>query len=313
MDSTKKLNFFPPKGGVSSYFSPRMIIHKESIDYNKHCQIPFGSYIQAHEENEPSNSMKPRALDGIYLRYISNDHGGHEILNLATGEIIRRRKITMIPITQHVIKSVQTLAEKDQMPEGMKVTHKTGVQLLDSAWMPGVHYEEQKKENESDTSDTEDETQDGIDENEVYEILQNNEKHISDDKQDQFEVISEYYEDEIMDNSSESNYQEQEIQNQAEEQNIIEDENVNKTRSGRPINRLNLFQQELDSLNEKNLEYGLESAKVMARIINKFNDNGYDKQDKSFMQAFTLKQGINKFGNKGIQAATDELKQLHER
>jgi len=31
------------------------------------------------------------------------------------------------------------------------------------------------------------------------------------------------------------------------------------------------------------------------------------------MQAFTLKQGINKFGNKGIQAATDELKQLHER
>jgi hypothetical protein len=61
------------------------------------------------------------------------------------------------------------------------------------------------------------------------------------------------------------------------------------------------------------LENGLESAKVMARIMNKFNDKGYDRQDNSFMQAFTLKQGIHKFGDKGIQAATDELKQLHER
>jgi hypothetical protein len=30
------------------------------------------------------------------------------------------------------------------------------------------------------------------------------------------------------------------------------------------------------------------------------------------MQAFRLKQGINKFGDKGIQAATDELRQLPE-
>jgi hypothetical protein len=161
---------------------------------------------------------------------MSNDQRGHEILNLATGEITQRRKNTIIPTTQHVIESVHTLAEKDQMPEGIKVTHKTGVQLLDSVWMPGVHYEEQKKEIGSDTSDSEDETQDGIDENEVYEILQTNNNHISDDKYEyQFEVISEYYEDEIMENLSDSNHQEQEIQ-------IAEDEIVSKTRSGRVIN-----------------------------------------------------------------------------
>jgi hypothetical protein len=51
----------------------------------------------------------------------------------------------------------------------------------------------------------------------------------------------------------------------------------------------------------------------MARIMNKFNERGCDGQNKSFMQALTLKQGINKFGDKGIQATTDELKQLHER
>jgi hypothetical protein len=70
----------------------------------------------------------------------------------------------------------------------------------------------------------------------VYEILQTNNNHISDDKyEDQFEVISEYYEDEIMEILSDSNHQEQEIQNPVEEQNIAEDEIVSKTRSGRVI------------------------------------------------------------------------------
>jgi hypothetical protein len=31
------------------------------------------------------------------------------------------------------------------------------------------------------------------------------------------------------------------------------------------------------------------------------------------MQAIKFKQGIHKFGDKGIQVATDELKQLHEK
>jgi Holliday junction resolvasome RuvABC ATP-dependent DNA helicase subunit len=116
--------------------------------------------------------------------------------------------------------------------------------------MPGVHYEEQDKENESDTSDTEDETEDGIDENVVHEILQTNykDKQVLDDKSlDRLEVISEFYKDNIMDDLSDSSHQEQEIPHPAAEQNIIEDEIVSKTKSGReikPIDRLNLFQQE---------------------------------------------------------------------
>jgi hypothetical protein len=50
----------------------------------------------------------------------------------------------------------------------------------------------------------------------------------------------------------------------------------------------------------------------MPRIMNKFIDKVCNIQDKSFMQAFTLKLGINKFGDKGIHAATDEFRQLHE-
>jgi hypothetical protein len=65
MDSAKKLNCFPPKGGISHFYSPRMIMHKEVLDYEKHCVVPFGTYVQAHDENDPTNSLKPREIDGI--------------------------------------------------------------------------------------------------------------------------------------------------------------------------------------------------------------------------------------------------------
>jgi hypothetical protein len=58
MECTKKLNFFPPKGGVSEYYSPQMILHHENIDYAKHCAIPFGTYVQAAQENSPSNTQE---------------------------------------------------------------------------------------------------------------------------------------------------------------------------------------------------------------------------------------------------------------
>jgi hypothetical protein len=62
MESTKKLNFFPNKNGVSKYFSPRMILHQENIDYERHCSYSLGEYVLAHEEPQPSNMNAPRAL-----------------------------------------------------------------------------------------------------------------------------------------------------------------------------------------------------------------------------------------------------------
>jgi hypothetical protein len=39
MECTKKLEYFPPNGGVSKYCSPREILHQQKLDYNKHCTI----------------------------------------------------------------------------------------------------------------------------------------------------------------------------------------------------------------------------------------------------------------------------------
>ena len=67
MVSTHHLNLFPAKGGVSLYLSPHVIMSGHDLDYNKHCTIPFRAYIQAHQENDPTNTNAPRTIDAIYL------------------------------------------------------------------------------------------------------------------------------------------------------------------------------------------------------------------------------------------------------
>jgi hypothetical protein len=157
MECAKKLNFFPPKGGVSQFYSPQMILHQKALDYQKHCSIPFGSYVQAHTEPEPRNSQLPRTLDCIYLRYTDNEQGGHTLLDLRSGRLITRRNITAIPITQRVIDMVHKMAENKGIPNGCKIDSRTGLTLYDSSWIAGVGANQNHN-----ASETEYETEDEI-------------------------------------------------------------------------------------------------------------------------------------------------------
>ena len=103
-EAAKKLNFFPAKHGVSKYYSPRMILHQRNLDYTKHCQYALGTYVQAHEEPKISNTNAPRSLDCLYMRYNDNAQGGHELLHLQTNSLIKRRRVTPVPITPAIIK-----------------------------------------------------------------------------------------------------------------------------------------------------------------------------------------------------------------
>ena len=58
LDETRKMNPFPAKGGVSKYYSPKMIIKQTNVDYNKHIKIGFASYVQANQENNPSDTQE---------------------------------------------------------------------------------------------------------------------------------------------------------------------------------------------------------------------------------------------------------------
>jgi hypothetical protein len=63
-----KLNLFPAKGGILLYYSLRIILGLPPLDYEKHCAVPFGAYIQAsnHETNQ-TNSNAARTIDAIDL------------------------------------------------------------------------------------------------------------------------------------------------------------------------------------------------------------------------------------------------------
>ena len=92
------INAFPPKGGVSSTVSPHNIMTGIQFDYNKHCKLQFGSYVQAHQEPSPTNNQAARTVGAICLGPTGNILGSYKFLNFRTGKRITRRRWTTLPI-----------------------------------------------------------------------------------------------------------------------------------------------------------------------------------------------------------------------
>jgi hypothetical protein len=110
MIQANKLNLFPVKGGVSKYYSSRMILNQTNLDYTKHYVVPFGAYVQANHESTKTSSNVTRTLDAIYLRPAQNQQGGYELMDLNSGQLISRNIVHKIPVTHVVIKAVENMA-----------------------------------------------------------------------------------------------------------------------------------------------------------------------------------------------------------
>ena len=141
MVQTNQLNLFPAKGGISSYYSPRMILTQTDLDYNKDCTIPFGAFVQANHETNQTNSNAPRTLDAIYLRPTANQQGGHEIMDLNSGRMITRSVVRQLPVTDVVIKAVEAMAYSQGF-KTLKFKNRHGTVIHDADWIAGVDYEE---------------------------------------------------------------------------------------------------------------------------------------------------------------------------
>ena len=125
LKSTKKLNFFLAKYGVAKHYSPRMILHQQNLNFDKHCKYTFGKYVQAHDEPNPSNTNAARSLDCIYLHCTSNKQGRHKLWHLNTNRIIMHHCTTSIWITQQVINLIHCIAASESMPFGLKNSKQT--------------------------------------------------------------------------------------------------------------------------------------------------------------------------------------------
>ena len=316
-EATKKLNFFPNKNGVSKHYSPRMIVHQENLDFDRHCKHAFGEYVLAHDEPDRTNMNAPRALDCIYLRPTATRQGGHELLHLQTNAVVTRRKCTAVPLTPSIIKQVHKIASDEGMPQGLKVTNRTGITLFDSAWIAGVDYEneefddemyeEEEQEGEDDEDEDEQEAYDEMDENELADILDTpipfqapNQEHQPDeiiapnDQEDNEDQEDGAYDEEPEDANEE---------NEPDVANVELEEDAPNIRRSQRIRVPNPRYQHLQESTARTEEYSTDSAIIIASTMNHLN----------FMQTYSLKKGIEKFGTRGRVAAHKEMKQLHDR
>ena len=110
----------------SDYYSPCAILGFPVIDYDKHCQIQFGPYVQVFESRNPCNTTAARTLDCIYLHPITNTPTGeHEVLHIPTQWLLHRHGlIKAVPMPESVIHQMEELAKCQKMPRGLKIQSK---------------------------------------------------------------------------------------------------------------------------------------------------------------------------------------------
>jgi len=148
--ATHQLNLFPAKGGIAPYLSPHVLVGGRNLDYKKHCQVGFGAYVQANQENTPKNTNAPRTIDAIYLRPVrDNIQGGHELMDLNSGRLITRQRVWEIPVTDVVIRAVEKMGE-EQGIKSLKLQNRRRTIFYPSDWIAGVDYENPNNENNED-------------------------------------------------------------------------------------------------------------------------------------------------------------------
>jgi hypothetical protein len=112
---------FPNRYGISTQYSPRTIVAGQQIDYNNHCQMEFGTYVQTHEYHD--NSMLSQTTGAIALWPTGDTQGGYYFLSLTSGRRLNRYNWTVLPMPQDVINCVSILARHQLSNRGLVFTN----------------------------------------------------------------------------------------------------------------------------------------------------------------------------------------------
>ena len=79
------------------------------IDYNKHCKLQFGEYLQIHEYHDKRTGIE-RTIGYLALRPTGNEQGGYYLYIIMTGSKININLCTPQPIPCDVISHIFALA-----------------------------------------------------------------------------------------------------------------------------------------------------------------------------------------------------------
>eukprot|EP01040_Poterioochromonas_malhamensis_P009801 gene9801-biopygen1902 len=80
-------------------------------DLKRDFRLQFGSYVQVHEDDSITNTMKPRTTGAISLGPSGNMQGAYKFLSLDTWKVIVRRSWTELPIPNDVLRLINSKTE----------------------------------------------------------------------------------------------------------------------------------------------------------------------------------------------------------
>ena len=124
------LNSFPANNGISDLLIPRAIVVGTTIDYNHHCKLEFGTYVQTHEQQH-DNTMVPRTIGAIALRPSGNAQGFHYFFSLSTGKRILRNQWTVLPMPADVIDRLHKMSRRSRDLPALEFANRAGVPIDD--------------------------------------------------------------------------------------------------------------------------------------------------------------------------------------
>src|SRR6056300_235640 len=193
-------NYYPAKGGISKYYSPRVIILKRRVDFAQECVAEIGTYVQGYG-HETHRNQRTRTVDGIYLGPDPQSQTSHIILNLNTGAEVTRSKIKILPMTKQVIAMVEDMARAEGVRELRTYSRRTGAMILDADLLAGVDPDELWDEEYDPDEDTPPKSDDNlrserIDDDEVDDLIDDAAEefiHVNEDV-----IDDEEYEDKVV-------------------------------------------------------------------------------------------------------------------
>ncbi|CAJ1939470.1 unnamed protein product [Cylindrotheca closterium] len=134
-------NFYPAKGGISAYYSPHMILLRRQVDYSKEFVAELGSYVHGYGHDTRSDH-RSRTIEAIYLGPADNMQTGHKLYDLNTKREVTRPRITVLPITDQVIKLVEAHAAEEGVTDLRTYSRRNGEIILDADLLAGVDPDE---------------------------------------------------------------------------------------------------------------------------------------------------------------------------
>jgi hypothetical protein len=102
------------------YVHPTIIMTTgTSLSYKQHSKVPLGTYVETHEENNPTSTMVERTRGAICLGPSSNSQGSYKLLCLRTCHKITHKQFKELPIPDSVIKRIEAIAKEDKRSSNM--------------------------------------------------------------------------------------------------------------------------------------------------------------------------------------------------